>query len=74
LGHAGQLEYRLAAPVAAYHIDDTPLDNAAAHGRGPRAIAVVTEHNDSATLRETSANHVLETLEEDLPLAMRGAP
>ncbi|MEA2369123.1 MAG: hypothetical protein QOH38_1841, partial [Thermoleophilaceae bacterium] len=49
-------------------VGDTPLDIAAAHAAGCSAIAVATGHYDAATLREAGADHVVETLEEDLPL------
>jgi phosphoglycolate phosphatase len=51
-----------------YVIGDTPLDISAAHAAGCTAIAVATGHYDSAALREAGADHVLETLEEELPL------
>ena len=49
-------------------IGDTPRDIAAAHAVGCSAIAVATGHYDSAALREAGADHVLETLEEELPI------
>ncbi|HTE59593.1 MAG TPA: HAD hydrolase-like protein [Solirubrobacteraceae bacterium] len=49
-------------------IGDTPLDIDAAHAVGCTAIAVATGHYDAAALREAGADHVLETLEEELPL------
>src|SRR5829696_2683735 len=51
-----------------YVIGDTPLDIQAAHAVGCRAIGVATGHFDAAALREEGADHVLETLEEELPL------
>jgi phosphoglycolate phosphatase len=51
-----------------YVIGDTPLDIQAAHAAGCTAVAVATGHYDSAALREASADHVLETLEEELPI------
>lgn len=51
-----------------YVIGDTPLDIAAAHEAGCTAIAVATGHYDSAALRAAGADHVLATLEEELPL------
>src|SRR5215217_402324 len=51
-----------------YVIGDTPLDISAAHAVGCTAIAVATGHYDAAALREAGADHVLETLEEELPL------
>ncbi len=51
-----------------YVIGDTPLDISAAHAVDCTAIAVATGHFDAAALREAGADHVLETLEEELPL------
>src|SRR5215210_2844697 len=51
-----------------YVIGDTPLDISAAHAVGCTAIAVATGHYDAAALREAGADHVLETLEEELPI------
>lgn len=51
-----------------YVIGDTPLDIAAAHAVGCTAIAVATGHYDREALREAGAEHVLATLEEELPL------
>jgi phosphoglycolate phosphatase-like HAD superfamily hydrolase len=51
-----------------YVIGDTPLDIRAAHDVGCTAIAVATGHYDSAALAEARADHVLETLEQELPL------
>lgn len=52
-----------------YVIGDTPLDIDAAHAVGCTAIAVATGHYDPAALRDAGADHVLETLEEELPLS-----
>ena len=49
-------------------IGDTPLDIEAAHAAECTAIAVATGHFDADALREAGADHVLETLEEELPL------
>jgi phosphoglycolate phosphatase len=49
-------------------IGDTPLDIDAAHAVGCSAIAVATGHYDAAALRAAGGDHVLETLEEELPL------
>jgi len=49
-------------------IGDTPLDIAAAHAVDCTAIAVATGHYDVDALREAGADHVLDTLEEELPL------
>ena len=49
-------------------VGDTPLDIDAAHAVGCTAIGVATGHHDRAALLEAGADHVLETLEEELPL------
>src|SRR3954468_24869686 len=49
-------------------IGDTPLDIEAAHAVGCTAVAVATGHYDVAALRDAGADHVLATLEEELPL------
>jgi phosphoglycolate phosphatase len=49
-------------------IGDTPLDIDAAHAAGCTAIAVATGHYDVDALREAGAEHVLATLEQELPL------
>jgi phosphoglycolate phosphatase len=51
-----------------YVIGDTPLDIEAAHATGCTAIAVATGHYDLAALRAAGADHVLGTLDEELPL------
>lgn len=50
-------------------VGDTPLDIEAAHAAGARGIGVATGHYSVEQLRETGADAVLETLEEELPLA-----
>src|SRR5215217_4465015 len=52
-----------------YVIGDTPLDISAAHAVECTAIAVATGHYDREALLEAGADHVLDTLEEELPLA-----
>jgi phosphoglycolate phosphatase-like HAD superfamily hydrolase len=49
-------------------IGDTPLDIEAAHKAGCSAIGVATGHYDVDALREAGADHVLATLESELPL------
>jgi phosphoglycolate phosphatase len=49
-------------------IGDTPLDIEAAHAVGCTAIAVATGHYDRAALKDAAADHVLDTLEKELPL------
>jgi phosphoglycolate phosphatase-like HAD superfamily hydrolase len=52
-----------------YVIGDTPLDIQAAHAVDCTAIAVATGRYDRDALEEAGADHVLETLEEELPLS-----
>ena len=52
-----------------YVIGDTPLDIQAAHAVDCTAIGVATGHYDREALLEAGADHVLDTLEEELPLA-----
>ncbi len=49
-------------------IGDTPRDIDAAHAAGCTAIGVATGHHDAAALREAGADHVIPTLETELPL------
>ena len=51
-----------------YVIGDTPLDIHAAHAAGCTAIAVATGHFDVDALAEAGADHVISTLEEELPI------
>jgi phosphoglycolate phosphatase len=48
-------------------VGDTPLDVQAARGAGAIAIGVATGHYSVDELRAAGADHVLETLEEELP-------
>jgi phosphoglycolate phosphatase len=49
-------------------VGDTPLDIEAAHAADCTAIGVATGKHDADALRAAGADHVLETLEEELPL------
>ena len=49
-------------------IGDTPRDIEAAHAVDCTAIAVATGKYDAQALKEAGADHVLETLEEELPV------
>ena len=55
--------------VEIYVIGDTPLDIQAAHAVDCTAIGVATGHYDREALHEAGADHVLDTLDEELPLA-----
>ena len=50
-------------------VGDTPLDIEAAHAVDCTAIAVATGHYDVDALREAGADHVVKTLEEELPIS-----
>jgi phosphoglycolate phosphatase len=56
------------APENCLVVGDTPLDVAAARGAGAVSVAVASGHYDAARLREAGADHVLDSLEEGLPL------
>jgi phosphoglycolate phosphatase len=49
-------------------IGDTPRDIDAAHALGCTVVAVATGHYDRGSLEKAGADHVLATLEEELPL------
>ena len=49
-------------------IGDTPRDVDAAHDAGAVAVAVASGHFDVEELRQSGADHVLRSLEEELPL------
>ena len=49
-------------------VGDTPRDIDAAHAVGCTVVAVATGHYDAGALRDAGADHVLQTLEEELPL------
>jgi phosphoglycolate phosphatase len=49
-------------------IGDTPRDVTGAHGAGITAVAVATGNYSADQLREAGADHVLDTLEDELPL------
>jgi phosphoglycolate phosphatase-like HAD superfamily hydrolase len=51
-----------------YVVGDTPRDIDAAHAVGCTAIGVASGHYDVAALGAAGADHVLDTLEQELPL------
>jgi phosphoglycolate phosphatase len=61
LGHAVD-------PATVPVVGDTPLDIEAAHGAGAIGVGVATGHYSADQLREAGADHVLATLEEELPV------
>jgi phosphoglycolate phosphatase-like HAD superfamily hydrolase len=56
-------------PREALVVGDTPHDVDAAHGAGAIAVGVATGHYSVDELRDAGAEHVLSSLEEQLPLA-----
>lgn len=65
---AGNLLGAALDPLRALVIGDTPLDVAAAKGAGAVAVAVASGHFDVDELHAAGADHVMESLEEELPL------
>ena len=55
-------------PARAVVVGDTPLDIQAAHGAGAIGIGVATGHYSVDELSAAGAEHVLRTLEEELPV------
>jgi beta-phosphoglucomutase-like phosphatase (HAD superfamily) len=65
---AGGLNGGAVDPAACLVVGDTPLDVAAAQGAGAVSVAVASGHYTVAELRAAGADHVLTSLEEELPL------
>ena len=65
---AGVVLGQAVEPSDARVVGDTPLDVKAAHGAGAVAVGVATGHFSTEELRAAGAEHVLATLEEELPL------
>jgi len=65
---AGVVLGQTVEPSDARVVGDTPLDVKAAHGAGAVAVGVATGHFSTEELRAAGADHVLATLEEELPL------
>jgi phosphoglycolate phosphatase-like HAD superfamily hydrolase len=55
-------------------VGDTPLDIEAAHAAGAVGVGVATGHYSVDELRAAGADHVLRTLEEELPLGRPAPP
>ena len=68
LERAGVLLGEPIEPKEALVVGDTPRDVEAAHGAGAVAVAVATGRFSKDKLRETGADYVLGSLEEELPL------
>jgi phosphoglycolate phosphatase len=56
------------APSQCLVVGDTPLDVSAAQAAGAVSVAVASGHFGADELREAGADHVLNPLEEELPL------
>jgi phosphoglycolate phosphatase len=59
---------RKLSPDQVLVVGDTPHDISAAHRAGATAVGVATGHYDKHQLAEAGADHVLGSLEEELPL------
>ena len=68
IARAAVLYGRSVAPSRCVVVGDTPLDVAAAHGAGAIALAVASGHFSAEQLQIAGADHVLTSLEEELPL------
>lgn len=55
-------------PQTVLVVGDTPRDIAAAHAAGAVAVAVASGHFSAEALRESGADYVMQSLEEELPL------
>jgi phosphoglycolate phosphatase len=64
---AGSLHGRLLGRRECLVVGDTPLDVEAARAAGATAVGVATGKFSAADLRAAGADHVLESLEEELP-------
>jgi phosphoglycolate phosphatase len=65
---AARLNGRPVAPGHCLVVGDTPLDIAAARGAGAVSVGVASGHFTADQLDEAGADHVLNSLEEGLPL------
>jgi phosphoglycolate phosphatase-like HAD superfamily hydrolase len=68
LERAAALYGRSLTPDRCFVVGDTPLDVAAAKGAGAVSVAVASGHFTAAELADGGADHVLASLEEELPL------
>jgi phosphoglycolate phosphatase len=64
---AGEILKQPVDPKDVLVVGDTPLDIQAAHAAGAVAVGVATGHYDENQLREAGADHVVGSLEEELP-------
>jgi phosphoglycolate phosphatase-like HAD superfamily hydrolase len=68
IARAARIQGNGLGPQHCLVIGDTPLDIAAAHGAGAIAVGVASGHYSAGELRSAGADHVVESLEEGLPL------
>lgn len=64
---AGRILGRPLDPRRALVVGDTPRDVDAAHAAGAIAVGVASGHFSASQLAEAGADHVLESLREELP-------
>jgi phosphoglycolate phosphatase len=64
---AGQILKQPLDPKQALVVGDTPLDIEAAHAAGAVAVGVATGHYNEDDLRQAGADHVVKSLEQELP-------
>jgi phosphoglycolate phosphatase len=70
LERAGVLLGEPLDPREALVVGDTPHDIEAGHGAGTVAVGVATGHYTVNELRDAGADYVLDSLEEELPIAV----
>ena len=68
IGRAAAVQGNGLMPSQCLVVGDTPLDIAAAHGAGAIALGVASGHFGVAELAAAGADHVIASLEEELPL------
>lgn len=68
LERAGTVLGHAVDPASVPVVGDTPLDIEAAHAAGAIGVGVATGHYSVEELRAAGADHVLRTLEEELPV------
>jgi len=67
IGRAGEILGSPLDPQRVLVVGDTPKDIAAAHAANALGVGVASGHYSEEDLREAGADHVLGSLEEDLP-------
>ena len=67
MGRAGEILGAPLDPQRVLVVGDTPKDIAAAHAARAIAVGVASGHYSEEDLRKAGADHVLRSLDEDLP-------